>query len=70
VTPANVQALLHPEDIGELRKAMAQFAKGVTSYEAEFRIRRPDGAILLVRRDGRRDRRQGRSGRARQRRYH
>src|SRR6201999_4137518 len=23
----------------------AQFAKGVTSYEAEFRIRRPDGAI-------------------------
>jgi PAS domain S-box-containing protein len=45
VTPANVQALLHPEDIGELRKAMAQFAKGVTSYEAEFRIRRPDGAI-------------------------
>src|SRR6201990_1730674 len=45
VTPANVQALLHPEDIGELRKAMAQFAKGVTSYEAEFRILRPDGAI-------------------------
>src|SRR6201991_2472904 len=45
VTPANVQALLHPEDIDELRKAMAQFAKGVTSYEAEFRIRRPDGAI-------------------------
>src|SRR4030088_111809 len=45
VAAANVQALLHPEDIGELRKAMAQFAKGVTSYEAEFRIRRPDGAI-------------------------
>src|ERR1700760_207984 len=45
VTPANVQALLHPDDIDELRKAMAQFAKGVTSYEAEFRIRRPDGAI-------------------------
>src|ERR1700710_3265908 len=45
VTPANVQALPHPEDVGELRKAMAQFAKGVTSYEAEFRIRRPDGTI-------------------------
>jgi PAS domain S-box-containing protein len=45
VTPASVQALLYPDDIGELRKAMAQFAKGVTSYEAEFRITRPDGEI-------------------------
>jgi PAS domain S-box-containing protein len=45
VTPASVQALLHPDDIDELRKAMAQFAKGVTSYEAEFRITRPDGEI-------------------------
>src|SRR3954462_13644685 len=43
VTPANVQALLHPEDIDELRKAIAQFAKGARSYEAEFRIKRPDG---------------------------
>jgi PAS domain S-box-containing protein len=42
-TPASVQALLHPDDIGELRKAMTQFAKGVTSYETEFRINRPDG---------------------------
>ena len=41
VTPANVQALLHPDDVDELRKAMAQFAKGVNSYEAEFRIIRP-----------------------------
>ena len=45
VTPANVQALLHPDDIDELRKAMAQFAKGARSYEAEFRIVRPDGGI-------------------------
>src|SRR5229473_355313 len=45
VTPASVQALLHPDDADELRKAIAQFAKGVTSYEAEFRIRRPDGEI-------------------------
>src|ERR1700709_1212348 len=36
VTPANVQALLHPEDIGELRRAFAQFAKGAKSYETEF----------------------------------
>jgi PAS domain S-box-containing protein len=45
VTPASVQALLYPDDIDELRKAMAQFAKGATSYEAEFRITRPDGEI-------------------------
>jgi two-component sensor histidine kinase len=35
--------LLHPDDIDELRKAIAQFAKGTRSYEAEFRINRPDG---------------------------
>ncbi|MGH6642691.1 MAG: sensor histidine kinase, partial [Bradyrhizobium sp.] len=45
VTPASVQALLHPDDIDELRKAMAQFTKGITSYEAEFRILRPDGEV-------------------------
>src|SRR6202163_127641 len=44
-TPASVQALLHPDDIDELRKAIAQFNKGVTSYEAEFRIVRPDGEV-------------------------
>ena len=43
VTPASVQALLHPNDIDELRKAMVQFAKGARSHEAEFRINRPDG---------------------------
>jgi two-component sensor histidine kinase/CheY-like chemotaxis protein len=45
VTPSNIQASLHPEDIGELRKALAHFAKGAKSYEAEFRIIRPDGEI-------------------------
>jgi len=45
VTPASVQAMLHPDDLDELRKAMAQFAKGITSYEAEFRILRPDGEV-------------------------
>jgi len=45
VTPASVQALLHPDDVGQLRKAMARFAKGARSYEAEFRINRPDGEI-------------------------
>jgi two-component sensor histidine kinase/DNA-binding response OmpR family regulator len=43
VTPANVQPFIHPDDIHELRKALTQFAKGTRSYEAEFRIRRPDG---------------------------
>jgi two-component sensor histidine kinase len=45
VTLANVQALLHPDDVDELRDAMAQFNKGTKSYEAEFRIIRPDGEI-------------------------
>jgi PAS domain S-box-containing protein len=45
VTPASVQTLLHPGDVGQLRKAMAKFAKGARSYEAEFRINRPDGEI-------------------------
>jgi len=45
VTPSNVQALLHPDDTDELLNAEAQFAKGVKSYEAEFRIIRPDGEV-------------------------
>jgi PAS domain S-box-containing protein len=45
VTPENVRALLHPDDIEELSKAMKQFAQGAQSYEAQFRIRRPDGEI-------------------------
>jgi PAS domain S-box-containing protein len=45
LTPANVQALLHPDDTDELRKAIAEFAKGTSSYEAEFRVKRPDGEV-------------------------
>jgi PAS domain S-box-containing protein len=45
VTPASVQALLHPDDIGKLRQAITQFDKGARSYEAEFRINRPDGEV-------------------------
>jgi PAS domain S-box-containing protein len=45
VTPSNIQSLIHPDDIGELRKALAHFAKGAKSYETEFRIIRPDGEI-------------------------
>ena len=43
VTAASIQALLHPDDVDELRKAIAHFTKGARSYEAEFRIHRPDG---------------------------
>src|SRR3984885_8404239 len=45
VTPASVQALLHPDDLDELRKAMARFGKGERSYEAEFWVNRPDGEV-------------------------
>jgi PAS domain S-box-containing protein len=45
VTSASVQALIHLDDVDDLRKAMAQFPKGGRSYEAEFRIIRPDGEI-------------------------
>jgi PAS domain S-box-containing protein len=45
VTPVSVQALLHPDDIDELRKALALFNKGDRSYEAEFRINRPNGEV-------------------------
>jgi two-component sensor histidine kinase/CheY-like chemotaxis protein len=45
VNPANLQALLHPDDIDRLREAMRLFEKGVRSHETEFRIVRPDGEI-------------------------
>ena len=45
VTSANIQALLHPEDANELRRIVAEFTKGARSYEAEFRIMRPDGGV-------------------------
>lgn len=43
VTSANIRKLLHPEDGDRLRKAIAHLEKGPRSYEAEFRINRPDG---------------------------
>nr|WP_094975541.1 HWE histidine kinase domain-containing protein [Bradyrhizobium symbiodeficiens]AWM06176.1 PAS domain S-box protein [Bradyrhizobium symbiodeficiens] len=45
VNPANVQALLHPDDVDQLRKAVAEFNKGTRAYETEFRILRPDGEV-------------------------
>lgn len=45
ITPANLQQLLHPEDGEKLRRVFARFARGAKSYEAEFRICRPDGSV-------------------------
>jgi PAS domain S-box-containing protein len=45
VTTPNVEALLHPDDLDELRKAIAEFNKGARSYEAEYRVTRPDGEV-------------------------
>jgi PAS domain S-box-containing protein len=45
VTTANIQALLHPEDVAKIRRAIAKLGNGERSYEAEFRINRPDGEV-------------------------
>lgn len=43
VTSANIRRLLHPDDVDRLRRLISAFARGVRTYEAEFRINRPDG---------------------------
>jgi PAS domain S-box-containing protein len=43
VTSENIKKLLHPDDVPLLRKAIGHFERGAGSYEAEFRILRPDG---------------------------
>jgi len=45
LTPANIQSVCHQDDVHKLHKALASFAKGEKSYEAEFRIIRPDGEV-------------------------
>jgi PAS domain S-box-containing protein len=45
VTSKHIQALLHPDDVGDLRKAIAGFTKGARSYESEFRVIRPGGDV-------------------------
>jgi PAS domain S-box-containing protein len=45
VTSANIQARLHPDDVEDLRKLVNGFTKGMRTYEAEFRIYRPDGEM-------------------------
>jgi PAS domain S-box-containing protein len=45
VTSENIKALLHPDDVERLRKAIVLFENGAPSYEAEFRINLPDGEV-------------------------
>jgi two-component sensor histidine kinase len=45
LTPAKIQSLIHPDDVPELHDAWASFARGEKSYEAEFRVIRPDGEV-------------------------
>src|SRR5262249_2529224 len=41
----NIQALLYSDDIQKLRRMIVEFKNGARSYEAEFRISRPDGEL-------------------------
>lgn len=45
VTSANIQALLHIDDVDALRGIVSAFTEGARSSETEFRIRRPDGEM-------------------------
>jgi PAS domain S-box-containing protein len=45
VTSANIQAMLHPDDLDKLRKVASEFSRGAASCEADFRIIRPDGQV-------------------------
>jgi two-component sensor histidine kinase len=45
VTSANIQALLHPDDVDQFRQAIGAFNTGAHAYEAEFRVGRPDGEV-------------------------
>jgi len=45
LTPGNIQGVFHPDDLHKLREAWASFARGAKSYEAEFRIVRPNGEV-------------------------
>jgi PAS domain S-box-containing protein len=45
VSSANVEALLHPDDVDSLRAVIAHFETGAQSYETEFRIIRPNGEV-------------------------
>jgi PAS domain S-box-containing protein len=45
VSPQTVQALLFPDDAEGLAKVVEHFSGGATTYEGEFRVRRPSGEV-------------------------
>ena len=45
VTPANVKALIAPEDYDDLLAASTSALRGGKPFQSEFRVRRPDGEI-------------------------
>ncbi len=45
VTPANVRRFVHPGDWKLLRQTLKRAWRDAGSYQAEFRVRRPDGTV-------------------------
>src|SRR6202521_2710204 len=45
VTPENVRAVVHPEDLERLEQVLQRISADAQSYQTEFRVRRPNGEL-------------------------
>ncbi len=45
VSAQNVRALIHPEDLDRLERALERISENAQSYQTEFRVRRPNGEL-------------------------
>jgi two-component sensor histidine kinase/DNA-binding response OmpR family regulator len=45
VSAQNVRALIHPEDLDRLERALERISENAQSYQTEFRVRRPSGEL-------------------------
>jgi PAS domain S-box-containing protein len=45
VTPENIRALVHAEDLERLQQALHRISADAQSYQTEFRVRRPNGEL-------------------------
>jgi PAS domain S-box-containing protein len=52
VTLAELQALIHPEDLRTWTEAVAEALAGGARYDLEYRVVRPDGALRIVHSQG------------------
>ena len=52
ITLAGLEELIHPEDRGFWRAAMAQALFGLPRYDVEYRVIRPDGELRIVHSQG------------------